>query len=791
MSKIKIDNLADLAGPLKELQDVTKKIANPLDKLNMAANIGLIMGSPMLLGYAVVFLVTLGLCIYLALTFFKNNRFRTISWGVFSKLIPLNKHIEKFNKQIYEDFRNIHQYVSNKEYKLTRNLIYFHDTKGIMVKIKNFMDNFKDPSTDEIQYKKFSNYIKDFFKPNPSFKIDDSINKKKKKDLEEIFTILYKKSFHNEYSYWINYDSIWNFVRNDEENIHNVMLGSNTNENEDIDKVIQLLKSNKNVDFESLRKLATVIKTEITMQLLDMFPDLTDEEKHKISMMLFKKSRTKNLNSISDYLKDQCSLMDNASRNKLENSMKRNGLSADKLNKINDIISFIDVMTHMANYDYNVNMKNIFDNVTNNPLIHSELSKALKVPRSHKKERSMIIYNACYQLFNELLYMKIEKDGVTKFFFHKNSTNVNENKVNQLSIWKSCQLFFNIHMINMFSNEIDEAIKFKKNENNTSDKITLYMESHVSIARLQYLIRDYFVVINEYNDKSNPDKQDIKDFWEKRVNSFGFKITKNNRPRDIPKEDYSKPKKKRQRSDNIFDEDFDHILRRNTPWELYKEYTRSLFIKLKHPDIPFFQSIIATIRYIIPEPGTVLNNFLDQLKGNTPRIKRNKVKYDFSMKYKYNSGIIDSVENFQRENFKSLEEMAGEGSDVANRNLESHDEEGIAKSVDKTVEKNQKEGNSGKNTLNDGTDESKGATKKNNRYKQDAKKKNIPDPMGENDIPGSVDGSTKISVPKDDPAEMAKKALKAVGKGAKKVFTTVKSGAKKAVKSVAKAFKKF
>ena len=160
--------------------------------------------------------------------------------------------------------------------------------------------------------------------------------------------------------------------------------------------------------------------------------------------------------------------------------------------------------------------------------------------------------------------------------------------------------------------------------------------AHVSIARLKYLIQDYFVIINEYNDKNNPDKEDIRDFWEKRVNAFGFPMpgTKDeNKPKKARNIDYISNRTNRKRSDNPFGEDLDRILIKNTPVELYKEYMKSIFIKMRHPKIPLFQSIMATIRYFIPDPNVVIDNFLKQLKGKTPKRTKNPINYDFSLKY--------------------------------------------------------------------------------------------------------------------------------------------------------------
>jgi hypothetical protein len=75
-------------------------------------------------------------------------------------------------------------------------------------------------------------------------------------------------------------------------------------------------------------------------------------------------------------------------------------------------------------------------------------------------------------------------------------------------------------------------------------------------------------------------------------------------------------------------------LKKNTIWELYKEYARALFIETRHPRIPFFQSIMATIRYLIPEPDVLIDNFRKQLNGdNTESTTTNPINYDFSFKY--------------------------------------------------------------------------------------------------------------------------------------------------------------
>ena len=258
-------------------------------------------------------------------------------------------------------------------------------------------------------------------------------------------------------------------------------------------------------------------------------------------------------------------------------------------------------------------------------------------------QRPMIIFNACFQVFNELIYSKIEsEDETVKFIFIENNQKYN---LEQNILYKHLNLLFNVHTSNMFRHNIEQSKKFIahfETSNKFRSAASLASATHVCIARLKFLIQDYFLIINEYNDKSHPDKEDIRDFWERRVLRFGFPIpgTKaSNKPRDAPDIDYV-TKKQQSLDDDPFTSDHTLILKKNTFWELYKEYAGSVFLNLRHPKIPFFQSIMATIRYLIPDPNVVIDDFLAQLKGSPKKTSRNPINYDFSFSYNPYTDIV-------------------------------------------------------------------------------------------------------------------------------------------------------
>jgi hypothetical protein len=270
----------------------------------------------------------------------------------------------------------------------------------------------------------------------------------------------------------------------------------------------------------------------------------------------------------------------------------------------------------------------------------------------------MLVHNACYTLFNELLYFKYEKDGKSVFMFHDSKETVNESSVKTQAIWRFCPLFFNLHMINCFKSQVTDAISFRDDKVVFEKEIDFITDTHVSIARLKYLIQDYFIVIQQYNDKQYPDEKDVKDFWEKRVNAFGITVanTKENKPRSVPESEYGKAKVNRERSDDMWEADTDYVLWKNTPIALYIESLWAVFIQFRHPRIPFFQSMMATIRYMIPPPNVLLDNFMNQIKG-TPTAaaaSSNPGEYDFSFKYNpYFDGLGSGVDKFE-----SLEDSA-------------------------------------------------------------------------------------------------------------------------------------
>ena len=377
-----------------------------------------------------------------------------------------------------------------------------------------------------------------------------------------------------------------------------------------------------------------------------------------------------------------------AKRDLLE-KLKQNGFNdPEKFARFNRGISFVDALHRLHKKSYSVRNKDLFRGVPNvHPHIKDTLELSLKEPAAR---RSSMIINSCFRVFNEFVYSK--KDDGTKFVFLK-GTEVDNYEKNDLA--RKCLAFFNAHIYSSNVKLIARSKEFVgsyEDEDELEKVVSTMSSAHVGIARLKYMIQDYFVIVSEYNDKSNPDKEDIRDFWEKRVNSFGFKIpgTKpQNRPKDAPNIDYISNRTQKQRSANPFEEDLDRVLKKNTPFELYKEYLKAVFVDMRHPKIPFFQSIMATIRYFIPDPNTVIDNFLAQLNGKTPRKTRNPTNYDFSLKYNPYVSIAEGFTNFSGNvnasklnskfdlTMKDPERAAGFTND-AKRNIDGKKNSGVA-----------------------------------------------------------------------------------------------------------------
>lgn len=679
-------------------------ISKALKGINKSMNINMMQTSPQMIMYSTAALIVMSVFIYIGIKFFKKYRFRGISLGIFTKSISLNKYIEDFNKMIFEDFSNIHHYYQMRtDMNIPDSLkskTSFTDSANIIREIANFMKDFRSEEGD-ISYKQFSAYLKAFFQPNPSFQLskDDIVNNGKKEKLKTIFRSLYQKKFHNEFDKWINYKSIWNFVRNDDENVHDVLFKQElSDENKPLASFIKKLQT-KELSYEDLIKVNEIFKTDITNQIINVFDKQLDAESTKnLKQIFFKRTSNNRYENIKDFLKQNYSRIDIKSTDMLIENLESKGFTAEKLKYLNSVLSFVDTLTKLSANKYIV--RSDLKNTTNNSFLESEFEKSKSV--SEQMEKTMLIYNACFKLSNELLFFKYESDEKTKFLFHNEQNVVNENNLHKNDMWKSIQTFFNIHLVNMYFEEINAAKQYI-DINPSEDSIDLSMETHVSISRLKYLIQDYFVIINEYNDKNNPDKNDIKEFWEKRVNAFGFRITKSNSPEDGNDDLYTKHiqdlKNNSSISKNVaYDENDDmfnkksgYILKKNTPWFLYKHYLKSLFEGPRHPNIPLFHTMIAYIRYFIPDPNVVLNNFMDQLNGKTPPETESNIKADFSFHYDPNINILSNKESYGG----SIEEQAG----TINTGLENHDNENIGSSANKTESSTKSNGNAGAGSL--------------------------------------------------------------------------------------------
>ena len=628
-----------------KLMKIAENISSPLKKLESLASaartmqfLSVAMSPQIILGTLLTLTLT-SIIIYLVLEFASRNRFRGISFGIFSKLIPLNSYIAKFNEQLFADFNNIHKYVNTcAEYKK-------HDKSGSMcfknpalTKIHRLMTRIKkraDANPNKSARDIFVASVSNFFTPNPSFPGDA----KEDAALREIFQDLYGDEFHNKFNDWLQYKSIWNFMYSDREtSVEDKLLPKYANET--IDGAVEKLKEGdpgalKTVTSEMRSMIQSKIRTAMFSELLNSY---SEEQRAQIEKNLddlfFKEAKSIDHGKISQRFEEKCSLLNLEAKRLLTTRMKENGLDSETLLRLNKCLSFVDALDRLNEKSYKVRSRSLFNGVPNlHPHLKDSLALCLKEPEIR---RSSILINACFQVFNEFIYFKKVTNGQEKFLFLK-ATEVDHVESNPIA--QSCIGLFNMHIYASNKHLIDDATTLKKavEDDDELDKLTSTLStSHVSIARMKYLIQDYFVIINEYNDKSNPDKEDIRDFWEKRVNAFGFPIpgTKaENRPKKARNIDYVTNRTKRQRSDDPFSEDLDRILLKNTPFELYKEYMSSVFIEMRHPKIPFFQSIMATIRYFIPDPNVVIDNFLKQLKGRTPRKTQNPTNYDFSLKY--------------------------------------------------------------------------------------------------------------------------------------------------------------
>ena len=635
------------ANLLKSLEDISK----PMQLMNRNMKMKMLIQSPKEIFLAILAMCVVSFIIHLAVEFFSKNRFRGISWGIFTKLISLNAYIKKFNDQLFEDFTNIHRYVE--QYKEMSKSIdadllkitIFQDGFNNLLTIHGFMKSVEDEAKqNETNSPKsvFNQYLNVFFSPNPQFQSDN----KHEATLRQIFKLLYKDDMHDKFELWLSYDSIWNFTYSDERDIIKILLKADFVDKDETRDIVEGIISEE-PSISQMKDITEYMKEEVTNILMQKLlksvvnsykNDKKDEVKKNVTRLFFSTTNSNQeieYGSISQQFKENCTLLDDDTQLELINSLNDAGLSDESLTKINKALSFIEVLQRLFEKNYTVT-SNLLANIPN---VHDHIKSQLKIAlsTSHKRKRAMIVYNSCYRVYNELVYQKIAREGVEQFLFLDNNEVKNPEKN---ILCKHLNLLLNVHTVNMHRESIMGYYEFKKTfktQKEFAEKCSLFSATHVSIARLKYLIQDYFVIINEYNDKSNPDKEDIRDMWEKRVNAFGFVIpdTKaSNRPRDGRDIDYVTLSSERTRSEDVFDEDLDMKLKKNTIWELYKEYARALFIETRHPRIPFFQSIMATIRYLIPEPDVLIDNFRKQLNGdNTESTTTNPINYDFSFKY--------------------------------------------------------------------------------------------------------------------------------------------------------------
>jgi len=723
--------------------------------------------SPQTLLGAVIAIIIMCAVLYVLVEFFSKNRFRGISLNIFSKLITVTDYINKFNIQLYRDFVNIKNYYDSYDdslYAGYKEKVYFidNDVGKVLEAIHDFMQNIDSQRT-------FNKKVGDFFHPNPTFRKD--ITDAESAKLKAIFEALYAEDFHKKFSDWFNYMSIWNFAyKNSSDSLDTNLLKlkiygitttelTNTIEGLSVDisknefasamkkmtdymngikSLVAQKATNKILDNmirewnEEISKLKAKLNDKNTDKTQEAIKDyqqkITDLEKVKSSLVndvnsLFFSDTTINYESISQQLNDSCSLLDDDAKTKFLNEFNEKSIGQGKLKNIIESTSFINVLNALNKSNYNVSQSTLRG--INN--IHPHILEVFKTIKNKnrngnitREEKASILYNACFEVFNEFIYTKYTYDGVGEFMFLEDK---DINDLSQNDLYNHILQYFNVHMILLYGENIKYAKEFNtkhstdkftvkdKPEAKPQDKFDIITEAHVSIARLKYLIQDYFVIIMEYNDKSFPDKNDIRDFWEKRVNSFGISMPgtkKFNRPRDAPDVDYVATRTNRSRKNksgernklfnadgNVVD-DLDQVLKKNTPWELYMEYLRAIRSQ-RHPKIPFFQSIIAGIRFMFPDPNTVLDNFLAQLKGRAPPSSNKQINWDFSFKYNPYTRVIDGM----IDRFSDPEVGADKMQDVVD--VKTHDPDNIQAAATSTNAKAQAEGAAGAASAKVGT----------------------------------------------------------------------------------------
>ena len=747
------------------LSSVYNRMASAQETQAKLQMFSFLLQSPQTLLGAVIAIIIMCAVLYVLVEFFSKNRFRGISLNIFSKLITVTDYINKFNIQLYRDFVNIKNYYDSYDASLYadyKEKVYFRDNDvgKVLEAIHDFMQNIDSQRT-------FNKKVGAFFHPNPTFRKD--ITDAESAKLKAIFEALYAEDFHKQFSDWFNYMSIWNFAyKNSSDSLDTNLLklkiygittkgladsinGLNTDISNDnfpsamkkmedyMNKIKSLVaqKATNKILENMIREWKDKID-ELTLKLnglndgentdetreaiKDYQQKITDLEKVKSSLVndvnsLFFSDTTINYESISQQLNDSCSLLDDDAKTKFLNEFNEKSIGQGKLKNIIESTSFINVLNALSKSNYNVS-QNTLRGINN---IHPHILEVFKTINENRngnitrEEKASILYNACFEVFNEFIYTKYTYNGVGEFMFLEDK---DINDLSQNELYNHILQYFNVHMILLYGENIKYAKEFNTKhaddrfeiKDKTPLKFDIITEAHVSIARLKYLIQDYFVIIMEYNDKSFPDKSDIRDFWEKRVNSFGISMPgtkKFNRPRDAPDVDYVATRTNRSRKNksgernklfnadgNVVD-DLDQVLKKNTPWELYKEYFRAIFSS-RHPKIPFFQSIIAGIRFMFPDPNTVLDNFLAQLKGRAPPPSNKQINWDFSFKYNPYTRVIDGM----IDRFSDPEVGADKMEDVVT--VTSHDPDNIQAAATRTNDKAQTEGTAGSASLNKG-----------------------------------------------------------------------------------------
>ena len=770
-------NIEVISNSLNTIASATKMTS----KIN---TFSFLLQSPQTVFFSVVAIIIMCAVLYVLVEFFSKNRFRGISLNMFSKLITVTDYINRFNTQLYLDFKNIKTYneqlITNTNiYKLGddeyKNKVYFTETNKLDYKngsttsitLLNAISKFMSDGKIETQ-KDFNQKINEFFQPNPSLK--KNITDNELYNLKSIFEALYGEEFHKQFSDWFNYDSIWNFAYknssdgNLDKNLLELLIYNSKHSDGTTDTIPKILSETidgKDKDSENSLKeyisknnfdsamtkmedymngIKSLISQKATNKILDnMIREWKDEviklkvneEKNKEAIEDFEKkiseitslrtqtqlmndvnslffsNSTINYESISQQLNESCSLLDDDAKDKFLKEFNEMSIGRGKLKNIVESMSFINVLDALRKSNYNVTHTTLGGINNIHPHI-IEVFESINVD-SKREEKASILYNACFEVFNEFIYTKYIYNEVGEFMFLE-AKDVNDLSENDL--YKNILQYFNVHMILLYKDNIKFAKHFNSiqtsTNKNTFDSIT---KAHVSIARLKYLIQDYFVIIMEYNDKSFPDSSDIRDFWQKRVNSFGINMPgtkKFNRPRDAPDIDYVATRTNRSRKNKsgerskLFNEDgnviddLDQVLKKNTPYHLYKEYFWSIF-GTRHPKIPFFQSIIAGIRFMFPDPNTVLDNFLAQLKGKPPSSSNKQINFDFSFKYDPYTRVIDGMVD----RFSDPELGVDKMEDVVD--LETHDASGIQAAAAITNDKVQTEGTAGADSAKVGT----------------------------------------------------------------------------------------